>query len=232
MSTIKPLPSVFISSTKEDLGDYRKAARDAAIEAGFHPVMMDYFAAQGAQRPYPACMAEVDPCDVLVVILAHRYGWIPPDQPGNANKSITWLECEHALAKKDKAEVLAFVVDEKCNWPDELRDAYKTMKAVEDGTFTPKMGATLQRNVAKLKEFKQWLDSLGFRRSFTSPEGLKAGILSALYQWRDRHPAFQAAPGKLKRDPTPYLRWLREQAAWIDIRGLQVGSGKANRFAI
>ena len=33
-------------------------------------------------------------------------------------------------------------------------------------------------------------------------------------------------------DPPWYLRSLREETAYIDIRGLQVGSGKANRFSI
>ena len=120
----KMTPHVFISSTKEDLEPYRIAARDAAIQAGFQPVMMDYFSAQSERPPYPACMAKVDPCDVVVVIVAHRYGWVPQDQPGKKDKSITWLECEHALNKKPKAEVLAFVVDEKCNWPHELPEQY------------------------------------------------------------------------------------------------------------
>src|SRR5215471_10634059 len=185
MSRMTPL--VFISSTREDLEPYRSAAREAAIQAGFQPVMMDYFAAQSEQPPYLACMAKVDPCDVLVVMVAHRYGWAPTDQPGKENKSITWLECEHALDKKPKAEVLPFLIDEKCNWPAELREAYRATKAIEDGTFTPDLGAEVKRNVEKLKEFKQWLSSLGFRGSFTNPGDLKAGILSALYEWRTRH---------------------------------------------
>src|ERR1700724_2682983 len=109
----KMTPSAFISSTKEDLDLYRTAAKDAAIQAGFQPVMMDTFAAQSEQPPYPACMAKVDPCDVVVVIVAHRYGWVPPDQPGRKDRSITWLECDYGRNKRPSAEVLAFVVDEK-----------------------------------------------------------------------------------------------------------------------
>jgi formylglycine-generating enzyme required for sulfatase activity len=228
----KMTPSAFISSTKEDLDLYRTAAKDAAIQAGFQPVMMDTFAAQSEQPPYPACMAKVDPCDVVVVIVAHRYGWVPPDQPGRKDRSITWLECDHALKKKHKAEVLAFVVDEKCNWPHEFSEAYRATKAFEDGTFTTNLGAEIQRNVGKLKEFKQWLNSIGFRGHFTAPDNLKSQVLAALYEWRDRHPQFRLAPGSLQQDPAQYLSWLREQTAWIDIRGLQVGSGKANRFPI
>jgi hypothetical protein len=117
------MPLVFISSTEEDLKDYRAAAREATLRAGFQPVMMEYFAAQGQSQPYRGCMAKVDPCHLLVVIVAHRYGWIPQDQPGGQPKSITWLECEHAQTKKNQAEVLAFVVDEKCDWPAKLGEA-------------------------------------------------------------------------------------------------------------
>lgn len=228
----KATPLVFISSTKEDLNRYRSAAKEAAIQAGFLPVMMDYFAAQSEEPPYPACMAKVDPCDVLVVIVAHRYGWVPQDQPEPGGKSITWLECRHANEKKRKAEVLAFLVDEKRDWPPQLREAYRSTKAIEEGTDTPELVAEVKRNVAKLKEFKQWLGSLGTRSSFFGPEDLKAKVLAALYEWRDRHAEFRAAPAAAKREPAKYLQWLREQTAWIDIRGLQVGTGKAHRFPI
>src|SRR2546425_7832955 len=96
----KITPAVFISSTKEDLGPYRSAARDAAIRAGFTTTMMEYFVAKGQYRPYKECMAAVAECDLLVVIVAHRYGWKPADQPRRKDrryKSITWLECEYGL---------------------------------------------------------------------------------------------------------------------------------------
>ena len=100
--------SVFISSTSEDLKEYRLAARDAALAAGFRPVMMEYFAASGGP-PLSECLARVSPCDLVVALVAHRYGWVPPDQPGGGVKSITWLECEHAAGQcKD---VLVFLAD-------------------------------------------------------------------------------------------------------------------------
>ena len=93
------------------------AARDAVILAGCQPVMMEYFTPQGKRKPYPACMREVDACDLAIAIVAHRYGWAPADQPDGGAKSITWLECE--LAK----EVVAFVVDEDYSWPKELGES-------------------------------------------------------------------------------------------------------------
>src|SRR5438309_4774129 len=148
--------SVFISSTSEDLKEYRLAARDAALAAGFRPVMMEYFAASGGP-PLSECLTQVSPCDLVVALVAHRYGWVPPDQPAGSFKSITWLECEHAVGQcKD---VLVFLVDPVAEWPTVRKESYRTAAALEDGTFTPELIAEVQRNLAKLKDFRQWLEN-------------------------------------------------------------------------
>ena len=203
-------PVVFISSTCEDLASHRGAAKEAAIQAGFHPQMMEYFPAQGNMPPYPACMEKVDACDVMAVVVAHRYGWVPEDQPKPCGKSITWLECEHA--RNQGKEVLAFVVDENHPWPPAFVD--KT------------------RDAAKLRKFKKWLDAIGIRSTFTTPESLQTAVLAALHDWQKRHGNALPSTAASGADPGKYLRWLREETAWIDIRGLQVGSGKAHRFPI
>jgi hypothetical protein len=229
-------PIAFISSTKEDLEPYRSAARDAAIQAGFHPEMMEYFPARGEWPPYQACMEKVAPCDVLVVIVADRYGWVPADQPGpkaKRFKSITWLECERA--RKEKKEILAFIVDDKHKWPPELDETYRLTKAIKEGTFTPDLAEEVNRNVARLKEFKKWLNGLGVRATFANSDELERKVHAALTAWRDSNLKSQATvvkPKAAKADPAKYLKWLREHTAWISIRGLQVGSGKAHRFPI
>ena len=71
------LPRVFISSTSEDLRAFRKAA---AVGAGVLPVMMEYFVASGDRPPLAKCLDLVDSTDLFIVIVAHRYGWVPEDQ--------------------------------------------------------------------------------------------------------------------------------------------------------
>ena len=87
-------PVVFISSTSEDLEEYRQQAAKAAVASGFAPRIMEYFAATGHAPSLPACLEKVAEAEVVVVIVAHRYGWVPegPDNPDA--KSITWLECD------------------------------------------------------------------------------------------------------------------------------------------
>lgn len=100
-STTRRLPVAFISATKEDLETCRTAARDAAIRAGFYPVMMEYWAAGTGNPPVEKCLKEVDGADVVIAIVAHRYGWIPDGQAEGQRKSITWMECERALSEKE-----------------------------------------------------------------------------------------------------------------------------------
>jgi hypothetical protein len=48
----RSVPSVFISSTAEDLRPYRAAVRDAAISSALLPVMSEYFVAAGESPPW------------------------------------------------------------------------------------------------------------------------------------------------------------------------------------
>jgi hypothetical protein len=128
------IPVVFISSTCEDLEKtgYRNAARDAAIGADFHPEMKEYWQAKD-NPPLDECLARVDRANLLIVIVAYRFGWVPEDQPEQdleQRKSITWLECERAQERNK--DILAFVVEEDHPWPMELRDEYELIKAAGD----------------------------------------------------------------------------------------------------
>src|SRR4051812_44410793 len=114
---------IFISSTSNDLEEYRIAARDAVLSAGCQPVMMEYFTPQGKHKPLKACLRKVDACDAIIAIVAHRYGWVPEDQPDLGDRSITWLECERAVDRGK--EVLGFVVSGKCEWPESSKEAYR-----------------------------------------------------------------------------------------------------------
>src|SRR5437016_5080589 len=121
-------PVVFVSSTSEDLKQYRALVRDAALSAGFHPDMMEYFPASGQHPPLQSCLAKVEAADIVVAIVAHRYGWVPDAADP---KSITWLECEHAV--KNGKEVLVFVAGG--DWPLHLKESFRTAEALETGRF-------------------------------------------------------------------------------------------------
>ena len=75
---------------------------------------MEHFGAI-ARPPIEVCREKVLASDVVVVMVAHRYGWVPSEeQGGDGRKSITWYEVEIALA--ERIPVLAYLVDEKYPW--------------------------------------------------------------------------------------------------------------------
>jgi formylglycine-generating enzyme required for sulfatase activity len=229
------VPIVFLSSTSEDLRPYRAAARDAAVAVEFLPKMMEYFEARGDHPPLSVCLEKVGAADLVVAIAAYRYGWVPPDQAAGDARSITWLECESAV--QAGKEVLAFVVDEEQPWPVELREEYRATEMLLKGrALTPQAFEDIQRNIERLHDFKAWLKGRGVSATFTTADDLQYKIAQALRGWRDRHPEFSRAlppaPRVEVERPDLYLRWLLARTAFIDIRGLQAGSGKAHRFAI
>jgi hypothetical protein len=220
--------SVFISSTSEDLKEYRAAAEDAIKRAGVRPEAMEYFAASGGPA-LRQCIALVSPCDVVVVIVAERYGWVPPDQPGPDAKSITWLECEHAAGRG--RELLVFLLGESVPWAAERTEEYRLAAAVKNGPLPQELINEVTRNVAKLKDFRAWLGEGRTTTTFTTPDDLSKKVMQALHQWFDRHPDRRPVHTGFQ-NPREYLNWMRDQTSTIDIKGLGDRAGKAGVFDI
>jgi ATP-dependent DNA helicase RecG len=101
---------VFISSTYVDLKEYRQAAIDVVNRYDDCELLaMEFFASQ-SQDTTEVCQKEIQACDVLVGIYAHRYGFIPQGQ----DKSVIHLEYE--LAKILGKKCLFFIVDQGYPW--------------------------------------------------------------------------------------------------------------------
>ncbi len=91
---------MFVSSTYLDNEERREVVRDAIERAGMLPVGMERFAADTAPS-LEVSLRQAKTCDVLVGILAHRYGTIPDGE----ERSIT--EQEHDAL----SECLVFEID-------------------------------------------------------------------------------------------------------------------------
>jgi hypothetical protein len=117
--------SVFISSTSEDLSDYREAAIEVCQRQGMFPVAMEHFAAMSAGAT-AGSRSKLSGCDLYVGFYAYRYGYIEPGY----DRSVTELEFDYASDKK--IDRLCLVIDPQYQWPhreeenaDKLR-AFKT----------------------------------------------------------------------------------------------------------
>src|SRR5207248_10559404 len=100
---------IFVSSTFEDLTDYRKKATDAIERLGQQGIRMEVFGARPGLAT-EACFEEIESSDAFVGIYAHRYGYVPQ----LSSTSITEQEFDFALEKRKP--VFCFLVDEGYPW--------------------------------------------------------------------------------------------------------------------
>ena len=222
-------PVVFISSTSDDLKEHREQAAKAASASGFSPRMMEYFPASGHKPTLAACLDKVAEAEVVVVLVAHRYGWVP-DGPENPDaKSITWLECDHAW-QVTKKEVLAFLVEPQYDWPVELHEDYRLIKDKNlPARKYNQIRKEVKRNEEKLGQFKKQLSGY-LRGTFTDAASVRPLVSEALAEWRRRqHPTIAAAP---YRDPDTYLKALEEETRQIRIKGLKTKRAEPYFFGI
>ena len=107
-----PLRNVYISSTASDLGEYRDSARDAVLQMGMHPIMMEDFAS-GSKSPVERSYEELLKADIYVGILAYRYGYIPEGY------EISMIEIEYEWARERGIPCLMFLASQ--DWQPGLR---------------------------------------------------------------------------------------------------------------
>jgi hypothetical protein len=178
---------VFISSTFKDLEIFRKAAFEAIQSLGGIGEDMIYWSADD-REPSDLSISRVRSSDLMVLILAHRYGTIPT----GSSYSIT--ELEYRAAREANVPVLAFIVDGKTPWsPDDIdwhqKDQLDRFKVLVRADVTPKV--------------------------FTSVEHLSRLITTAVANFRDKNRDVLAKtgwlrsravsvspPGKIKTEPS------------------------------
>ena len=183
--TPKTALRIFVSCTAKDLGAHASAASKAIRKLGHTSVHHTDWPASGT-RSVEACLKHVATCELLVVIVAHRYGWVPTvAEDGDGERSITWLEVEHAA--KLGLGTLPFLVEEDAPWPP---------KQIE-GITNPAAQQSLDR-------FKGHLNR-GIASSFSSPASLAAEVSAAVATAAESHtrsdtPAPSSAPTDERED--------------------------------
>lgn len=172
---------VFLSSTEVDIREYRHSVAAALLRLGYFPESMEGVGAS-PRKPVAVCIEKVLNCDVLVVMLAHRYGWVPTiEEGGDGKKSITWIEVEAALA--NHIPVYAFIVDPKHPWGQP-----KEQDLIIDTEDVSKH-AEIARRAHALKEFKTFLLSTLTVDTFTSPDDLAKKVAVSLAKLSEHVPA-------------------------------------------
>ena len=170
----RSLYRVFVSSTFLDNQERRKLVQDAITVAGMVWHGMEIFTAS-THPTVEECLRLVREADLLVGIIARRYGWEP-----DGNKSIT--EMEYDAAK----ERLMFLIDPK-------------LPVNEEEDYDP--GEERWDKQKKLAAFKKRISGDQMPASFTETT-LQAKVLAALNNWRsNREPKSPQEPKETTSPP-------------------------------
>jgi hypothetical protein len=165
---------IFVSSTAEDLGEHRTRVFEAMMLLGLHPVAMEFFGARPG-APVEECRALAAGASAVVVIVAHRFGWVPsPEEGGDGTRSITWLEVD--AAETAATPVFAFLVDPAFAWP-HGREQDSLVDAGDEETALRAF-----RRVQGLKRLRTTLETR-VRARFSTPEDLAYKVTSSVSRW-------------------------------------------------
>ncbi len=147
-----------ISSTARDLPEHRKEVMDACLRQGMFPDMMEHLSASDDEA-ISASLRMVNDTDVYVLILAHRYGYVPK---GHA-LSVTEMEYNRAVERKIRR--LVFVMHD--DHPVKASDVEKGEAAI------------------KLDAFKNRVQTENIVNFFKSPADLRAHAIDSLSNLRE-----------------------------------------------
>ncbi len=197
MPNSKAQPTVYVSSTFIDLEGHRAALKTALEKARYDVECIEEYTAFD-QRPLDRCLADVAAMDVYVLLIAHRYGFRPPEN-NPQRRSITHLEYEQA-SRHNKPR-LVFTVDRKQLWlPDWI-----------DGGD----------DAADLAAYRAEVETTHGVNRFTTPDQLASSVLQALQALRP--PSMEAAsPLATTYTPAQLQSWVERHQPQLSaaFRGL------------
>jgi hypothetical protein len=133
---------VFISYTAEDLKDFADRVIRVVQLLQWIPIDHRDWAPNGV-RTVPLCRQQVQDSDIVVLLVAQRYGWIPPrEQGGDGKTSITQMEYQWAR-EFGKPVVPYLLADKATKWP----------RARVEWRSNPKVKQPLEAFRAELREY-------------------------------------------------------------------------------
>src|SRR3954454_6281259 len=167
---------VFLSSTAQDLVAYRKVADDTILRMSQEAVVMERFGPLPGE-PVAECERKARECDVVVCIVAHRYGFVPDKGRG----SITRREVE--AAKAAGKDVLVWIVADDYPWTEKKEQDLLTDPTV---LADPARVTEVAAGVQALLDFKAWLRASFVSEAFTTADDLGRKIAVALSAYARR----------------------------------------------
>ena len=181
------MTTIYLSSTYEDLKEYRRVVFDALRKSGYQVNAMESYVATD-QRPIDKCLKDVTDADIYVGILAFRYGYVPPAGHNNPN-GLSITELEFRQAESLKKPCLTFVVNDSTPWPPNFMDS---QKAADKGEH--------------INTFRQYLFTEKLASSFSSPHELAALVLAAVAKHQEENKKTEEAT-RQKTESAAAISW-------------------------
>ena len=169
-------------------------------------------------EPVAECERKARESDVVVCVVAHRYGYVP--EAGKGSITRREVEAAHGAGKA----VLAWIVDDHHPWTAKKEQDLLTDPAV---LADPARIAEVAEGVKALLDFKSWLRSNLVCETFTTPDdlGRKIAVALANHAKEAAKPAAAAAPrrGEIRivhaLQPAPHFlgrdALVAELNAWV-----------------
>lgn len=160
---------VYISSTYSDLKLYRQAVAEVIAKLGFHFIGMEEYALT-TETPLKASENLIEDADLLIILIANKYGYIPTD----TNVSVT--EWEYNKAVELKKPIFIFILQEDYPWPTAQIDF---------------------DNLELLQKFKKRLLENRLVSFFASPDDLAIKVAMSLQQYSKKVEGISIKPKNL-----------------------------------
>jgi formylglycine-generating enzyme required for sulfatase activity len=205
---------VYISSTKLDLEPERRALTDWLVKNGHLPVH-SYVASSETVRD--GCLADVDSCDLYVLILGHRYGTRPKDD-NPETLSITHLEFRRAGESTKPKPRVAF-----------LRNAIRDVALSSVDNLADLAAVTAFREeVGQQVRPAVFHDDASFiTEASTAIQSEIGKIESRLAAARGAERLHGGKPEEPAVVPREYIDWLKSDCASVELLGLRLRQGQA-----
>ena len=195
---------IYLSSTYEDLQNYRAAVAGGLQRAGHAVLLMEDFVS-GDERPLDKALNDVAASDVYVGIIAHRYGYVPDAHQNPGGLSITHLEYRHAVARG--LPCFVYLLSEDAPWPRRFIDTDERRR--------------------KLDAFRDEVKNRHMVETFSSPDELAVRVVAAVAATASRRfDAFFSYNSRDRAAVTELASRLEHDGVriWLDATALAPGA--------
>jgi len=189
---------IFVSSTTEDLEDYRSALVRQFPRLDVLYRGMEFFGARH-QPPKDVMLTEVGMCDLFLGILGNRYGSVDPES------GLSYTELKYREAMRKRIPTLMFVMD--------------PAQAITPARFESDAGKRQQ-----LDSFKEAVRKEHAVRHFRSPEDFASEAIDGIRRWLVEH-ADEWKTTKIEPKEKDFIRMLYSESADTMERAVQNVAG-------